>query len=170
MSFSLSQHLQTIVLADSDGLIPDGTQVKIEFHFQVLNNGDDNPLKIMGVPIFAFQLWADTSTSWEPPLDQSREFFQSQLWTDLPLATGDYLYTIRTTVPSRPSPVGPALFSWYAPGYSRDDLSTIYYTDWTNGDIESQWYTRVLVTDIRMARVVPPKLSIRGHSSGVTFS
>lgn len=149
-------NINFVYLVDAEGIIPAGTQVDITFRYAIWSNNDTNPLR-GDVPVFFWQINPDIAAAYAPP-DPSLEFFESQHYTDLPDSpTETHTITHRVTVPTLSTAGNPALLIWFA-------------TNATTSDLVSTWNGNGAIVSLNMVRFKPPKLAIRGHSSGVRFA
>lgn len=157
MTYPAGNAINSIFLADGEGIIPAGTMVDVTFKYRVL--GDPDPSGRPGVPVFFFQVNPDISQMYSPP-NPALTDYPSKSWDVLPADMSfEQQDTWRITVPELSLAGNPALVIWFA-------------TNMMDPDAISWWYANVSITDIRLVRVVvppEPKLSIRTHRSGVHF-
>ncbi|HNC99177.1 MAG TPA: hypothetical protein PKW90_23790 [Myxococcota bacterium] len=135
--------------------MPAGTQVDVTFKYRVM--GDPDPSGRPAIPVFFLQVNPDLAWAYSDPNPDLTDY-PSKFWTDLAADMSiEVQDTFRLTVPTLSSAGDPALLIWFA-------------TNMTDPDLISYWYANVTISDIQLARVSQPRLSIRGHQSGVRFA
>lgn len=152
-------NIQGLYFADAQGIMSAGTMVDVTFKYRLITNSEDTavcPL-FADVPVFFFQVTPDMADFYAPP-NPDRTFYESQHYPELlpddPLAVRQFTY--RVTVPTLSSAGNPAILLWFG-------------TNAMTPDLLSFWCANTIIFAIDLVRYTPPKLSIRGHSSGARF-